>query len=783
MKIDKMTTREKIELCSGKNFWHTKAMPAHGIPSIMMCDGPHGLRKQENAADMLGLNNSVPATCFPTAVATGCSWDVDLMQEIGSAIAREAKANQVGVVLGPGANIKRNPLCGRNFEYISEDPYLTGKMAASYIRGAEGEGVSTSLKHFAANSQEYKRFSSDSIMDERTLREIYLTGFEIAVKEGKPSTVMSAYNKLNGVYCSDNKWLLTDILRKEWGFDGMVVTDWGGMGDRIKAFRAGCDLMMPGGSAYMEAEAAQAVVDGSLDISDVDRSAQRVCRLVARAAEAVHGSSPVDMQIQYELARRAAAESAVLLKNEGNILPIAEKEDVVFIGHMAESIRYQGSGSSHINPWKLMHVTDACPDVPYAAGCDSAGNTTDALISEAIALAKNTKTAVVFAGLTDKYESEGFDRSNMRMPEGHIRMIEAVAAANPNTVVVLMCGSPVEIPWADRVRGILFVGLPGEAGGDAISDLLFGKVSPSGKLAESWPMRYEDCPSAGCYGNGRKDAHYREGVYVGYRYYASAGVPVRYPFGYGLSYAEFAYSNLRIDGDTICCSVRNTGKVAAKEIVQLYVAPPKGNLYRPAKELKGFAKINLQPGEEKSIVFHLNDRSFAVWNDGWCIPGGKYTVQIGSSSESLPLEGFIEKPHAAIPALDVSEWYHKPVGVPSHADFVSLIGYEPAAATLKKGEFTMKNTIMEMKDYSSLMRVFYKTLEFALSMRFGGRKAHEDPTYLMMINSAADASLSSMKINVGMNNYLMEGLLEMANGRFFKGLRLMFRRSKKGESA
>lgn len=778
MKTDRMTVREKIALCSGKSFWHTKAMPQYGIPSIILCDGPHGLRKQENAADMLGLNKSIPATCFPTAVSTACSWDESLIDEVGQAIAREAAVNGVGVILGPGANIKRNPLCGRNFEYMSEDPYLTGKLAAAYIRGAEATGVSASLKHFACNNQEYKRFSSDSIIDERTLREIYLSGFEMAVKEGRPSTVMSAYNKINGEYCSDSKRLLTDILRGEWGFDGLVVTDWGGMGDRVKGFQAGCDLMMPGGSAYMEPETAQAVAHGTLDEADVDRSVQRVCRLIDRAVRAIENSAPVDMAAHDRLAHRAAAESAVLLKNDDKILPLASREDVAFIGHMAKAMRYQGAGSSHINPWRLTNAVDACPDIPFAPGGDALGNTTDALLQDAVALAARVKTAVVFAGLTVQYESEGFDRGDMTMPEGHLRLIEAVAAANPNTVVVLMCGSPVEMPWADRVKAILYMGLPGQAGGEAIADLLFGKVSPCGKLAESWPYRYEDCASAPYYANGRKDAHYREGIYVGYRYYASAGVPVRYPFGYGLSYANFRYADLRIDGDTVICTIENTGGVPGKEIAQLYIAPPKGPLYRPVRELKAFCKVELQPGERKTVSFGLNDRSFAVWNGGWVIPGGTYTVLLGGSSEDLPLSGTIEKPAVELDAPKLPQWYFRPAGAPSHEDFVQLIGHETAEASPKKGEFTMKNTIMEMMPESRLMRCLYRLLEFVFSLRFGGRKAGTDPTFLMMMNSSADASLSSMRISAGMRNYLLEGLLEMANGRFFSGLRTMCRRVK-----
>ena len=768
---DELTLEQKIALCSGENFWHTKEMP--GVPQIMMSDGPHGLRKQKDDADMLGVHKSVPATCFPTAVSTACSWDEELLTKVGQAIASEAAANGVGMLLGPGANIKRDPLCGRNFEYFSEDPYLAGKLAAGYIRGAESTGVSSSLKHFALNNQEYKRFSSDSVADERTMREIYLAGFETAVKEGKPSTVMCSYNKVNGVHSSDNQWLLTDVLRDEWGFDGMMVTDWGAMSDRIAGFRAGCDLNMPGGSAYMEREVLQAVKSGELDESYIDRGVARVKKVAFRGKKAVENAGPADMEAHYLLARQAAAESAVLLKNDG-ILPLMSADDVVFIGHMAKKLRYQGAGSSHINPWKLTNVLDACPGIAFAEGCTETGDTDDALLAEAAEAAKRAKVAVVFAGLTDSYESEGFDRKSMAMPEGHVRMIETVSAANPNTVVVLLCGSAVEVPWEDKVKAILYMGLPGEAGGDAIRDLLFGKANPGGKLAETWPVSYTDCVSSSYY--GIKDAHYREGLYVGYRYYTSAGVPVRYPFGFGLSYTKFAYSDLKTNGSTVTCTVKNIGDVSGKEIVQLYVAPPAGEFYRPVRELKGFAKIALAPGESKEVTFTLNDRSFALWNGEWVIPGGTYTVMVGPSSEDLPLTALMEKEAASLSAPKVPEWYFAPKGKPSHADFEALVGHAVTGKPLKKGEFTMENTVMEMKDHSFMMKIMYKVVEAVVAKSFGGKKDYSDPEFRMMMSSSADCSLSGMKINAAMNNHVMEGMLKIANGHFLRGIAEMMKK-------
>ncbi len=768
---DELTLEQKVALCSGESFWHTKEMP--GVPQIMMTDGPHGLRKQEDGADMLGINQSVPATCFPTAVSTACSWDAELLSKVGEAIASEAAANGVSLLLGPGANIKRNPLCGRNFEYFSEDPYLTGKLAAGYIRGAEATGISTSLKHFALNNQEYKRFSSDSVVDERTMREVYLAGFETAVKEGKPSTIMCSYNKINGVHSSDNEWLLTKLLRDEWGFGGMVVTDWGAMSDRIAGFRAGCDLNMPGGSAYMEKEVLKAVQDGKLDEACIDRSAERVRKLALQGTAAVKNAKPADMAAHYKLAKQAAIDSAVLLKNEG-ILPIANAADVVFIGHMAKELRYQGAGSSHINPWKLTNILESIPEIAFAEGCTENGDTNETLLAEAVDAAKKAKIAVVFAGLTDSYESEGFDRESMAMPEGHNRMIEAVAAANPNTGVVLLCGSAVEVPWENKVKSILYMGLPGQAGGEAIRDLLFGKVNPSGKLAETWPMQYSDCVSSTYYGS--KDAHYREGVYVGYRYYTSAGVPVRYPFGFGLSYTKFSYSDLKIDGSTVTCTVTNVGTLPGKEIVQLYVAPPKGDFYRPVRELKGFAKVSLAPGESKTVTFTLNDRSFAIWNGGWVIPGGTYTVLVGSSSEDLPLTAAVEKEADSLSAPKVPAWYLNPKGVPEHVDFEVLVGRTVTEKSLKKGEFTMENTVMEMKDFSLMMKIMYKAVEGTIAKGFGGKKDYSNPEFRMMMSSAADCSLSGMKINGAMNNHVLEGILKMANGHFFGGIAEMLKK-------
>lgn len=770
--IRQMTLEDKIALCSGADFWQTKAMARYGIPSLFMCDGPHGLRKQERGggADMLGVNESKPATCFPTAVTLAGSWDTELLAQVGAAIGGEAAAMDVGLVLGPGANIKRDPLCGRNFEYFSEDPYLAGKLAAAHITGLQKNGVGASLKHFAFNNQEFSRFNSDSVMDERTMREIYLAAFETAVKEGAPATVMCAYNKINGTHCSDSGRLLTDILRKEWGFTGLVLTDWGAMNDRIEGFRAGCDLNMPGGSNYMEKETLAAVRGGALPESAVDASARRVLALALRAQTVPHPARSFDEQAHHALAEKAAQSGAVLLKNDG-LLPLRQGQKILVTGAMANRPRYQGAGSSHINPTRLGTVLEAMPGAVYAAGCDDQGDSTPELLAQAAQAAKEADVAVVFAGLPDRYESEGFDRDDLRMPEGHVRLIEAVAAANPNTVVVLLCGCVVECPWTEQVKAVLYMGLPGQAGGEAAAALLYGRVNPSGKLAETWPLRYADCPTASYY-KGHKDAQYREGLYVGYRYYQKAGVSVRWPFGFGLSYTSFSYSDLQLCGDRVTAVVTNTGSVPGAEVAQLYIAPPQDGFYRPARELKGFAKVFLQPGESKTVSFPLDDRSFAVWADGWQVPAGDYTVLVGPSSAELPLRATVRKEGAVLPVppWQKGSWYEHPCGGPVQRQWEAMLGRSHTETVPVKGRFTMDNTVLEMKEYSFVMKCMYKGVEATVAKGFGGKKDYTDPQFRMLMSSSAGSPLRSMQISGGMKDGLFHGLLDMANGHYLRGL-------------
>ena len=745
-----MTVEEKIKLCEGEDFWKTKDFSNYGIPSMFMCDGPHGVRKQDDQSDHLGVYKSIPATCFPTAVSTACSWDVELLGKIGAAIASEAVEQGVGVFLGPGVNMKRNPLCGRNFEYFSEDPYLAGTLAAAFIKSAQKNGIGTSLKHFACNEQEYKRFHSDSVLDERTLREIYLAAFEIAVREGKPKTVMSAYNKINGVYCCDSKDLLTHILRDEWGFDGLVVTDWGGMHDRVAGFQAGCDLVMPGGSNYMLPEVLDAVSNGALSEATIDRSVKRIKKMVTQAQEALKNPASCDYDSHHTLARIAAEQSAVLLKNEDGLLPLNEKQALAVVGDMAQDMRYQGAGSSRVNPTRVINPADVLKSDTRVEKAD---------------------VAVVFAGLPPAYESEGFDRDNMHMPEAHIRLIEETAAKNPNTVVVLFCGSPIEAPWADKVKAILYMGLPGQAGGEAVKNLLYGNTNPSGKLAESWPFHYSDCPSHSYYSS--RDGQYREGIYVGYRYYDKAGIPPRWRFGFGLSYTQFAYTDPMIQDENIHITVTNTGKRAGGEVIQLYIAPPHTGIHRPIRELKRYKKVFLQPNESIQLSFELDERCFAIWHNGWSVPAGTYHVLIGGNPCNLIPAGRIEKNGETIepPPWQANSWYEKPNGSPSQDEWERMLGRKFVPYKAQKGKFSSDDSIVDMKEHSFVMRIMYWAVHRAISK--GAKPGTAE--YRMLMESSAGSPLRTMQISGGLKSGFVNGLLSMANGTFFRGLRIMMK--------
>ncbi len=649
--VAQLTLEEKAGLCSGADFWHTKAVERLGIPASMVSDGPHGLRKQDEQVDHLGVNDSIKAVCFPAASATAASFDKEMICRMGEAIGDSCQHEKLSVVLGPAVNIKRSPLCGRNFEYFSEDPYLAGKMAASFIHGVQSRNVGVSIKHFAANSQEHRRMSSSSEVDERTLREIYFPAFETAVKEEQPWTVMCSYNRLNGVYASENPWLLTDVLRKEWGFEGYVVSDWGAVSDRVAGIAAGLDLEMPASGGFNDRKIVDAVRTGKLDEKLVDQAVERILNIVFRFTENAKPETPWDKEAQHLLAAEIAADCMVLLKNEGKTLPLNREDEIAFIGEFAAKPRFQGGGSSHINCFRTTSALEAAEglNIRYAQGYNAAQDcVTEEQIAEAVEAARTAKVAVVFAGLPDVYESEGYDRTHMRMPECQNRVIEAVAEANPNTVVVLHNGSPVEMPWLGKVKAVLEAYLGGQAVGIATVRVLFGEVSPSGCLPESFPKKLSDNPSYLFYGGEGDVAEYREGIFVGYRYYDRKETELLFPFGHGLSYTSFEYSDLRLSADrisdqdilTVTVTVTNTGKRAGKTVVQLYVGDCESSVFRPVRELKGFEKIFLQPGESKDVSFTLNKRSFAYWNvqiHDWHVESGDFRIEIGRSSRDIVL--------------------------------------------------------------------------------------------------------------------------------------------------
>lgn len=652
--VGKMTLEEKAGLCSGGDFWHTKTVERLGIPAVMVSDGPHGLRKQDQAADHLGVNDSIKAVCFPTGCGVATSFNRELIGKMGQTLGNECQAENVSVILGPAVNIKRSPLCGRNFEYYSEDPYLASEIATAHINGVQSKHVGTSIKHFMANNQETRRMSVDAIIDERALHEIYLGAFEGAVRQAKPWTVMSSYNKVNGSYVGENKELLTDILRDEWGFDGFVVSDWGAVSDRIKALQAGLDLEMPASGGMRDAQIVKAVQNGTLEENVLDTTCERILNIVYRYMENRDENAVFDLEADHEKAREVAHETIVLLKNEDEILPLKKGANIAFIGKYAQKPRYQGGGSSHINSKKVTSALDAIAEagitnVTFAKGFDDQIDAVDEVLeAEAVEAAAQAEVAVVFAGLPDAFESEGFDREHMRMPECQNHLIDEILKVQPNTVVVLHNGSPVEMPWVNEVKGIVEAYLGGEAVGGAVVDILFGDVNPSAKLAETFPYQLEDNPSyLSGFGSG-DSVNYAESIFVGYRYYDKKNMPVMFPFGFGLSYTTFDYSNLKVDKKelsdqqtlTVSVDVTNTGKVAGKEIVELYVADKESIVIRPLKELKGFDKVLLQPGETKTVTMTLDWRAFAYYEPkmkDWNVETGEFEILIGKSSEEIVL--------------------------------------------------------------------------------------------------------------------------------------------------
>lgn len=670
--VKQMTLEEKAGLCSGLDFWHTKPVERLGIPSVMVSDGPCGLRKQDDKADHLGVNESIKAVCYPSGCLTACSFDPELLEKEGATIGDECLAENVAVILGPALNIKRSPLCGRNFEYFSEDPYLAGVISASYVKGVQSKNVGTSIKHFAVNSQEYRRMSCSSNVDERTIREIYFPAFEKTVKEGKPDTVMCSYNRINGVFASENKWLLTDVLRKEWGFDGYVVSDWGAVNKRVEGLVAGLDLEMPASGGTTDRQIVEAVKSGKLKQAVLDKTVERILRIVFKFVDGKTEGN-FDKEAHHKLVAEIAKESMVLLKNDKNILPLKEKdaESILFVGEFAKTPRYEGGGSAHINTWKVTSALDAAKasglKVSYVQGYDVKEKKDKKLLPEAVEAAKKAKTVVIFAGLPDSYESEGYDRKDMKMPKNQDVLISEIAKVNKNVVVVLHNGSPVEMPWVNDVKAILESYLAGESVGTAQIDLLFGKANPCGKLAETFPVKTSDNPTFLNFPGNGHDVNYAEGMYIGYRYYDKKEMKVQFPFGHGLSYTTFEYSDLKLssknilDTDKLEVSVKvtNTGKVCGKEIVQLYVSELTGTHEdRPVKELKAFAKVQLNPKESKVVTMTLDKRSFAFWNTeigDWYAPTGEYLISAGASCTDIRLTAKVNVTSTAKGVFKINE--------------------------------------------------------------------------------------------------------------------------------
>lgn len=717
--IKKMTLEEKVGLCAGKDGWHLKGVERLGIPEIMLTDGPHGLRKA-NPEGKFKLENSVPATCFPPAVTSACSWNPELMYEMGVAIGEECLQEKVSVILGPGVNMKRSPLCGRNFEYFSEDPLLAGELAAGWINGVQSQGIGTSLKHFAVNSQEKKRLAIDSVVDERALREIYLTAFEIAVKKAQPWTVMTAYNKVNGTYCSENRHLVKDILKDEWGFEGIAVTDWGAANDRVAGIENGNELEMPSSNGYYDKKICEAVRSGKLSESVVDEAADRILTLIKKSEAAYKDGYTYDKEAHHALAAKVYSESIVLLKNEENILPIAKDKKIAVIGEMARAPRYQGAGSSLINPTKITDAFEGLLDEGYTLNFAPGYNKKKdeimpAMITDACKVAEKADIALVFIGLTEEYESEGYDRAHLNLPKVHNYLVEEILKVNKNVVVVLSGGAPVVMPWLGKVKGIINGYLGGQAFGDAIADIISGKVNPSGKLAETYPLCLEDTPCYKYYPGTKRLAEHTESIYIGYRYYDTAKKDVLFPFGYGLSYTQFEYSDLKLskkkikDSDTLTLTykIKNVGIYDGAEISQVYVKDTESTIFRPEKELKGFRKVFLKAGEETTAQIELGKRAFAFYNaeiSDWQVESGNFEIMIGASSRDIRLSAdvFVESDDA-VPVPDYRDiaphYYGADIKAVPDKEFETILGHSIPKRVYTAGEkFDMTSSLSDAAD-------------------------------------------------------------------------------------
>lgn len=791
--IEQMTLEEKVSLLSGKNFWETQDIKRLGIPSMFLSDGPHGVRKQVEAADHLGLNGSINATCFPTAATVANSWDEVLAEQIGQALGDEAVAMKVNVLLGPGCNMKRNPRCGRNFEYFSEDPYLAGKMAAGYIRGIQSKGISACVKHFAVNNQEERRMVIDTVVDERTLREMYLTAFEIAVKEGHTKTIMSSYNMLNGTHTNENEHLLMDILRKEWNYNGVVVTDWGGQNSRLDGLICGNELSMPTDLGDSDAEVRAAVEMGRLEESVLDHCIDRLLELTFTTSKALEQENQgFDQDKHHLLSQRIAEESIVLLKNEDGMLPIANHKKVAIIGDFAMFPRYQGAGSSIVNPTKLDHTIGAIEPgdfqyVGYEQGYQRFGKKDTKLMGQAAELAGKADIVLFYMGLNEVEEEEGVDRSCISMPRNQIEVLEAIAKINPNIVTVLSCGAVVEMPWIDHTKCLVHGYLGGQAGARAILNVLCGKVNPSGKLAETYPFTYEDVPSADSFPGKETSVEYRESIYIGYRYYTTNKIPVRFPFGYGLSYTTFEYSDLQVTRDHVIFRIQNTGKTAGAEVAQLYVSAKSKAIFRSALELKGFAKVFLKPGESKEIMIPMDDKAFRYFNvvtNGWEIESGIYRIQIGADSEHICLEQElqIEGNAASLPydSAKLPSYFGGQVKQVGVEEFRNLLGHDvPNANWDRKKPLCYNDTLSQMQYAKGLIArfVFHAISGVSKLCRKMGKQKYVNIFEMVVFHLPfrGMARMSGGAFSMGM----VDGILIAVNGNFIKGIRRLRKEQKK----
>ena len=746
--LAQMTLEEKAAICDGADFWHLKGMEKYGFPSIMVCDGPHGLRKKDYSKTGDSLSNSVPAISYPTAATTAASWDPELLYEMGVALGKKCLKEEVGVLLGPGINMKRSPLCGRNFEYFSEDPILAGELAAGFIEGVQSQGVGTSLKHFCANSQETRRMTCDSVVDERALREIYLTAFEIAVKKAKPWTVMNSYNKINGAHGSENKHTQLEILRNEWGYDGVVVSDWGAVNDRVLGLKNGNDLEMPSSSGAGAKKIVDAVKNGTLDEAVLNERALNMLNLIKKAVDGAKPGYAYNDADDQPFARKVAAQSMVLLKNNG-ILPLKKSGKVAVIGELARTPRYQGAGSSHINPTQLDNALEELQKVGYnvefAQGYElkqKKAKKNAEHLQQAVEVAKRCETVVLFIGLTDDYEAEGFDRTHMNLPEAHDNLVREILKVNKNVVIVLAGGSPVEMPWNDGVSAILNSYLGGQAGAGAVADIISGAVNPSGKLPETYPMTYYDTPAVNNFPGNPASVEYRESVYIGYRYYEKAKKAVRYPFGYGLSYTTFEYSDIRLDkasmseNDTLTVSfkLKNTGDVSGYEIAQLYVADKESTIYRPEKELKAFKKVWLNPGEIKEVKLILNKRAFAFYNvniNDWCVESGEFDIYVGASSAEIKLSATVNVSGTTENIPDYSAvapaYYTGDVQNVPTEQFVAVLGRELPPANYDPNRALGIQDTFESCAHTKNGKRFYKLLTTVIPAGFAQAIALQTP--------------------------------------------------------